>query len=268
MVSRVNFILLGHPRSGSTLLTLALQSHPDIRMFGELFHAEFPMRLRAFGYGIRCRPSQRMSLERTRGWAYTYHQDGGQFLKDLVFGDASDDAPLATGFKFFYDHARVEPRENSAWDYLRQNQDVRIVHIFRRNLFDCLVSIKTAERSKVWEVEVDDPLPPVLSPFVISPEECEAYFRSTIRMRERTISELTTAGRQVLDVAYEQDVLANLDETLRRIQVFVGTSPITLKKILQKQSSGPVSERVQNYSELCLHFENTPFRSFFGEEGQ
>jgi len=42
------FILLGHGRSGSTLLVRSLTEHPNVRMFGELFHYEQKERERAF----------------------------------------------------------------------------------------------------------------------------------------------------------------------------------------------------------------------------
>jgi LPS sulfotransferase NodH len=257
----VKFILLGHPRSGSTLVTVALQSHPDIRMFGELFHPEFQNRLIAYQWGIQRRPSGQMFPERTKAWCYTEHQEGDRFLEELVFGDSSPDCPPAIGFKFFYDHAQ-DARARSAWSYLCRHEEVRIVHLVRENLLDCLLSTRTAERTAVWEVEIDDPVPAEPSPFAISPAECDAYFDWMIKLRRQAEAQLF-GNRQILQLTYEQNIRTDFGNAMRRIQEFLGVTPTSLSPRLQKQSRSPAQARIENYSELSRHFEHTPFHAFF-----
>ncbi|MFI7453480.1 sulfotransferase [Nonomuraea sp. NPDC049714] len=267
MDSPVKFVLLGHPRSGSTLVTVALQEHPDIRMFGELFHAEFQNRLIAYQWGISRRPSTYMSSERTQDWVYTDHQRGDRFLEDLVFGDPSEDRPAAIGFKFFYDHARA-PRAISAWDYLRDDPEVRIVHLVRENLLDCLISTMTAEHTRVWEIEAETyektPEPP---PFVIPPADCAAYFEKMTALRRRATTELAAPGRAVLEIEYERDVHSDFDGTLRRVQEFLGVPARPLPQRLRKLSRRPAHVLIANYAELSRHFAPTPARAFFDGTG-
>ena len=266
MASTEKFILLSHPRSGSTLVTLALQSHSDIRMFGELFHADIQHRLMAYGWGIERRPSTQLNPRRTKGWYYTDHQEGDHFLQDLVYGDPSEDRPLATGFKLFYNHARSE-RVKSAWDYIRLHEELKIIHLVRENLLDCFLSIRTAETTAVWEVEVDEPPssePPVLS---IAPEECENYFNSLRLQQRKVASELFSPGRRVLQVEYERDILGAFDETLHKIQEFLGVVPEALPQLLRKQATAPTKARIENYAELRRRFEKTAFAQFFEPEG-
>jgi LPS sulfotransferase NodH len=262
MGSPEKFVLLGHPRSGSTLLTVTLQSHPDIRMFGELFHAEAQNRLIAYAWGVECRPSQAIFPERTRGWVYTEHQEGERFLDELVFADSSEDRPHAIGFKFFYDHAR-SGRARSAWDYLRRHDEVRVVHLVRENLLDCLLSTRTAEHTGVWEVEADAPVPAEAPTFTIPPAECEAYFDRITGLRSRAVAELFSSERRVLDLEYDRDILRNFDRTLGRIQEFLGVPPRPLPQRLKKQARGPARARIENYEELSRHFERTPFATYF-----
>lgn len=236
-------------------------------MFGELFHAEFRNRLIAYQWGIACRPSTYMSSQRTEAWAYTDHQYGHLFLEDLVFGDLSVDRPAAIGFKFFYDHAQT-PRAISAWDYLRDHHEVRILHLVRENLLDCLISTRTAESTQVWEIEAgSDDETPELPPFVISPAECAAYFDKMTMLRRRATTELSAPGREVLEIEYEREVRRDFDGTLRRIQEFIGVAVKPLPQPLRKLSHRSADARVANYAELSRHFELTPSHAFFEKSG-
>jgi LPS sulfotransferase NodH len=263
---RVKFILLGHPRSGSTLVTLALQSHPEIRMFGELFHADFYNRLIAFGSGIRCHPSEQMNPKKSNGWAYTDHQEGNQFLDELVFGDSSKDAPLATGFKLFYKHARSGPKDASAWDYLRRHEEVRIIHLVRPNLLDCFLSKKTAEFTKIWEIEAGKPVPEVGPAFSFDPHECELYFHELMESRKTALSDLASDHRPFLNINYDE-LLADFDDVLNRIQKFLGVEIGLLPQALQRQSDGSTKTRLLNYDQMQAHFKDTNFAPFFVTNG-
>jgi hypothetical protein len=235
-------------------------------MFGELFHADILHRLKAYGWGIERRPSTQLNPRRTKGWYYTDHQEGDTFLQDLVYGDLSEDCPLASGFKLFYDHARSE-RAKSAWDYIRLHEELRIIHLVRANLLDCYLSIRTAETTTIWEVELDEQpssQPPVLT---ISPEECERYFRSLMLQRRRVASELFSPGRRVLQVEYERDILGAFDKILYKIQEFLDVIPQSLPQLLRKQATAPTKARIENYAELCWRFEKTEFAQFFVPDG-
>jgi LPS sulfotransferase NodH len=262
MTPPTRFVLLGHPRSGSTLVTLALQQHPDVRMFGEVFHVEFLNRLIAYRWGVTGRPSLLRSRERTEAWVCTEHHDGAQFLDDLVYGDPSPDRPDAIGFKLFYDHAR-HGRTASAWDYLREQRDVRVVHLVRANLLECLVSTRTAELTNVWEVDEDEGTPGQPPPLRLTATECTEYFERLTTLRDRADGDLGLSHRQVLEIEYERDVHHDFDSTMRRVQHFLGVPAATLPMRLRKLSTRPVHERVANFAELADHFRDTRFRAFF-----
>ena len=104
----VKFVLLTHPRSGSTLLSLALRAHPEIRMFGELFNDESDERICAFEAGYRSRPSIARYLKYIRGGAYVRGWNSAEFIERQIYFDPSNDRPPATGFKLFYEQARSD----------------------------------------------------------------------------------------------------------------------------------------------------------------
>ncbi len=235
-------------------------------MFGELFHADIQHRLKAYGWGIERRPSTLMNPKRTKGWYYTDHQEGDRFLQELVYGDPSDDAPLATGFKLFYEHAR-SGREKSTWDYIRRHEDLKIIHLFRANLLDCFLSIQTAETTAVWEIELDEPSTHEQPILRIAPDTCERYFSNLASQRKKVASELFSPERQVLRVEYERDVLGNFDETLHRMQDFLGLAPQALPQLLRKQATAPTRTRIENYAELRRRFGATEFAQFFEPNG-
>ena len=235
-------------------------------MFGELFHTDIQHRLKAYRWGIERRPSALLNPKRTKGWYYTDHQEGDRFLQDLVYSDPSDDRPHAVGFKLFYDHARAG-REKSVWNYIRLHEELRIIHLVRANLLDCFLSIQTAEATTVWEIELDEPGFSEQPTLRIAPEACENYFKNLTLQRKRAASELFSPGRRVLQVEYERDVLGNFDETLNRMQEFLGVVPEALPQLLRKQATAPTRARIENYDQLRRRFEATEFAQLFEPEG-
>src|SRR5215212_2439383 len=173
------FILLGHGRSGSTLLVRSLTEHPNIRMSGELFHDEEKERERAF-HAL----NKKFGPGRHETNYYREGDDGATFLRDSVFYQRPWNDILAAGYKMFYIHARHDSHARTAWDYLVGNKDIHVVHFTRANLLECWLSHKIAFITKEWAWQKGAPGPrTVVPPLRFDPKECETHCNRTFALR-------------------------------------------------------------------------------------
>jgi len=245
----IPFILLGHPRSGSNLVMYSLMEHPKVAMTGELFHLA---------------ENVRRDIEAGGEPFYSPDEDGAGFLSERVFAPHPDERYLARGFKMFYKHARSGP-SRTAWDYLIANRAIRVVHLIRRNLMECRISLEIATRTGRWEHSRDSgPAEPV-APFTISPEHCHEYFN------ELTASQLWAskafAGHSVLELEYEKDVRVDLGKAIARIYEFLNVPPGPAPVRLLKQQTRRSSDLILNFDECRDYFRHTLFESFFDAPG-
>jgi LPS sulfotransferase NodH len=261
------FILLGHARCGSTLLVCSLMKHPDIHLFGELFNTFEEERQRSFRSGVRLW----QAAPANRGGAaapdpndfYRYGDDGVAFLRRNVFYEHAR-APLAIGFKLFYQQARSTPGARRVWRYLSEHQEIRVVHLVRRNLLESLLSLRVALATDEWTLPRGQaPTSPALLRLRLEAEECEHYFVRIERQRERARRRFR--GHAMMEVEYERDLCGRFEEMVREVERFLGVpeggSPSLPE--LEKQGVGELSERISNYEELRRHFRRSPYSYLF-----
>jgi hypothetical protein len=230
------FLLLGHHRSGTTLLTLALRRHSDVRMFGEILGSEEDMDPLWLRKGAR----------------------GDRFLES-VFRSAAD--CLAVGFKALYGHAQDSLAATTAWNYLSKDPAVRIIHLKRARLFESLVSLKLAERTQTWHTYDDSPAVPNHAQLFIAPGECLAYFDRIRRQQDWVSSTFYKQDR--LELEYESDLVRRYAQTLERVADFLQVRQWHVPPQLRKMGVRPLHQVVINYDELIRTFDGTPFISFF-----
>jgi LPS sulfotransferase NodH len=261
------FILLGHARSGSTLLICSLSQHPNIHLFGELFNTVEDERHRSFRSGLRFPQSARapgddVTVNETD--FYRYGDDGAEFLRRHVFYEHAH-APLAVGFKLFYQQARTTSGARRVWHYLRAHPEVRVVHLLRRNLLESLLSLRIALATDEWARPRGQQTPPAPAPRLhLSPAECAGYFARIERQRESARRRFK--AHPVLEVEYERDLCGRFGETVREVESFLGV-PVGGESAaapqLEKQGRGALSERISNYGELQSHFRHSPYAHLF-----
>ncbi len=253
----LKFILLGHGRSGSTLVVRSLQRHPNVLMGSEHFHAEQEERHRYYhelngGYPAD-RPQQRYYLD---------GEDGSEFLRDHVFHERGPGDLRAVGFKMFYLHARENPQVKTAWDYLIENKDVRVIHLRRRNLFESFVSLKVAFITREWNRQRD--ARPTAEPptgLEIDPRECEDYCNRATAYRRWADERFAAHPR--LEVEYERDVCGRFASAMEDIYGFLGLPNEPAEPLLVKLASRHPREQVSNYDELKEYFRHTLYEEMF-----
>jgi len=238
------FVILGHPRCGSFLLLYALNQHPRIVTFAELF--------------LRWEPSRRDFHAIDGGRWYRDGDDGAAFLRDAVYVPRGERDVI--GFKLFYEQAPARPAA-SAWDYLAGERDLRVIHLYREQLLESLVSQEIAKITDEWMVHRGAAQPPrQLPPFELSPERCRQHFDTVLADRRRALDKL--AGLPRLEIEYRA-LCDDFDTSVAACCRHLGVAPIRAEKQLVKQAARPVREQVANYDALVRHFAATPYARYF-----
>ena len=130
------FLILSHGRAGTNFLGNNLQAHPHIATFLEPFHND---------------ESERVEV---RGKKWTAGQSAYDFLQDHVYESVDD--KRAAGCKLFFFHCRQDAQSADIWRRAREDRDIKIIFLNRRNLINRVISDLRAERSGVWHPKSED----------------------------------------------------------------------------------------------------------------
>ena len=258
------------------MLARALNSNPQIRCFGELFNKDVdfvPFDVDGYdNFDGRQRQLRDGDFE--------------AFLRERVF-PAQDDAQ-ATGFKLLYGQDRDFP---GLPEWLVEQEDLRVVHLRRRNLLRSLVSWKIAETTGVWvearggalanaaalQQAARHPLralaalrrrlqlrlaPPAAgrAGVTLTVDECNAMFRY-LQLHEIHY-EMDFLSHPKLVLFYE-DLLDNPEDTFKEAQSFLGVEPRSLAAPIRRQNPQPLRELLANYDELYETFRSTEYAAYF-----
>lgn len=240
------FIVLGRSRSGSNFLRGLLNSHTQIVVLGELFQHKSAIEWAYPGY------------RQSRKDLALFHQEPVKFLESRVF-KRFPKRISAVGFKIFYYHAQDEDWK-PVWKYLIGEQNIKVIHIKRKNILRSHLSRKLAAMTDVW-VNTDGNIQDGRT-VSLNYEECIQDFTQT-RDWENTYDQQFREHKTV-EILYE-DLAANYVTETQRIQEFLGVDPEALKPVTFKQSSQTLSRAIANYYELKERFAGSIWESFFEE---
>ncbi len=241
------FILLGRSRTGSNYLRGLLNSHSQVIVFGELLKNDQNIEWGMDGYPSQGRALQIMQTQPV------------QFMEKFVFGKHPPHIQ-AVGFKLFYYHAQQNLLK-PVWEYLRQNKEIRVLHIKRRNILRTHLSRQRAELTDRWanvngSIEKEEPI-------TLSYEKCLEDFVQTRKWEEEY--DAFFADHPMREVVYE-DLIASPEQELAAIQNFLGLRFELLRPGTFRQSARPLSQVIANFTELKERFANSPWESFFRED--
>jgi hypothetical protein len=271
------FVILTHARTGSTLLSRALNSHPRIRSFGEVFnwgheYVEFAVE------GYDGSVADELNLRNT---------DPIAFLQKRIFCEPPG-TTSAVGFKLHYVHCSPPWGFTGLLDYLVQDKGIRILHLQRRNMLKSLASEKmavtTGEYARIRVVTRPSSIPKgLIHPIkalkrarvivaqnvrslrrprrvTLSAEECRDYFEETTSAVAR--HDELFREHDKLPLFYEE-ILSARDDVFARAQSFLGVEPQVLTVGLRKQSPDDLRALIENYHELREAFAGTEYSQFF-----
>ena len=269
----MKYILLGHMRSGSSVLNESLEMHPDLKIAYEAFHVSASVELTNIPnvkdiieelYGFRnwektdsnlyCRWQKKPDME-------IFPKEGNLNIgsyKSLVENVCLNpflDKVFETydGFKILYNQLK---RNYKIWDYLSSYPELKVIHTYRKNYLDSLISLILANSSGVWQKknmnsEIKD------RPFYLPPLLVEEYFYTL----DFEIEHFTSMFRNSLTIEYNQ--IFDWEKTMKSIQDFLGIKYISMQEKYLKRNTKKAKDLVSNYSELQSMFLNTKWEEHF-----
>lgn len=274
--SYTRFIVVTNIRSGSTLLTRYLSSHPSVRMFFELFHLHIENTpFNAPGYA-----------RRSRSGAVAAHRiaDPVGFMTDHVFTRM----PLqvrAVGFKLLHTQARKEKmwwdgaefadwwthlnpadctRWRSArsdlWAHLAKDRAVKVILLARENHLEALISAELAKTTGRWGKGVTGGIADGRERSVqikLDTKKLRRDFEAA--QRQSAEAAALFAGHDHLATTYEE-LTRNPHVVLAQIQDLIGVPRIALSTDSVKQRTGPISKIVSNWDEVRRELAGTPWQ--------
>lgn len=251
----MRFLVLCHPRSGSTLLMEALGQHPAVHQGSEIFN---PI-LEGVADYVEWRKKAMVELY---GDHESYLTQWG-YLDDERF----DLGKLAArffedfnGVKVMYDQV---PPDSTAWRYLRSLPDLRVI-VLERNPIASAVSFQTAMESAIWHLEANDPLPE--EPTLVLPPDFPGWFHRHFCAPKDTILPFFDR-RQILTIDYE-DLVGRWDETLHIVQKHLSIQPQQLSMRFRQRRQMKLPQRVVNWHELRQHNKGDPILDRLFEEAE
>ena len=247
LVDHRNFMILTHPRSGSTLLADGLNSLLSVVSYGELFTPNY-VDYMAPGY----RDTQVMR--------YLRRKIPARFLAEFVYGPYAEHIK-AVGFKLFPEHFDYKPDFLPGRRWLLENPELMVLRLVRRNLLKYYVSLELARRTKVWRIREPGAKNPEAT-ILLDPAKAEHEFiqRSSRDEAYRTLF----AKHRILDLTYE-DLELDPAGCFRRVLAFLGLEPQPVKIGLHKQESRALPEIIENYDELRRRWKGTRWETFLDD---
>jgi hypothetical protein len=233
-------VILTTQRTGSSFLVECLASHPEIECAREILE----------GHPDDLRPLYRGPLRRTVKLAHIIDSGAWRPGRRMETYFAGGRAKVRM-FEVMYNQL-ARP---FALRYLRDHQEIRILHLRRANLLKLYVS--TLLMPKRRELQATAPVAPVW--IRVDPEQAVAGMR---RARERYEHFEGIFDRHArLVVAYEDLIDGPFlrSESGRRICEFLGVPPRPMRSSLVKVNPASLRDTVTNYDELAAAVSRTEF---------
>lgn len=238
------YILFGHQRCGSSVLTSGLESHGNMKSFAEVFTPD----LITFNYSGYDNKSIPLIKYRDK------HPIS--FLEDVIF-NGQDDNIEAVGFKVFPDQI-VKSRFECVWEWISNNEDVSLIMLNRENSLKTLCSVQIAKKTGVWGIK-DASKRPTLT-LKLSPKQCEKFFEKRERYGDLVREKFKHSN--LLEINYET-FSENIPYYLLKSQEHMGLNPVEFPVNDIKKEVRPLKEIITNYNHLEKYFTNTRWENFF-----
>ena len=204
------FIISCPARSGSTMLLHLLRSNPQVMCHCEVFGRDGLGHI-AGEYAARRREDPEVGA-RLEAYREAYP---ARFLYDIVF-DAQGRSVV--GFKFKTDEA-FDPRFADIQAIVREDADISIVQLRRRNILDQFISHQVVLNQTGVTLIGDEADRPEVQPFDVDVREAVAYVLDVLQ-REEDVARVYEGHRRIL-VDYE-DVVDPGHPVRGAVQDFLG----------------------------------------------
>lgn len=216
------FIIVTKSRTGSSLLTSYLDSHPEVRCFEEIF--------------------RRLGSSTTKqAWENIY----GKRNKRVK----------AVGFKIFYYHP-LDSDDRSVWDLIYKNADLKVIHLIRENSLRTIVSREIAVKTNKWNNKGDGTMDQSKKKIHLDPKDLMKQL-DEIRVYQNEFRK-KMSNKEMKEISYEE-LVANRDSTMSTLFEFIGVAPNPVSTFLKKQNKEELKDLIVNYDEVSQTLKNSDY---------
>ena len=245
------YVIVCQARTGSTMLSSALENHIEVCGHGEVLNLRNDKVLEFYGLNYN-QPGPIVNLLRTK-----LALSPADYLHEYVFyaGDLK-----AVGFKFKYEELS-NPLFFGARTYLQRCKDIKIIHMIRENLWERFLSEHIAINITKRFNSRDEPIRLSELKFSLNKEKVKSSFDQTEEWQKRYFS--LFSNHDSIKVCYEK-FLEDPNSEFSRVTDFLNVSSVNFepltKRISKEQSQ---NEMVTNLSEIKNFFSDTKYSKFF-----
>jgi len=224
------FVIISTSRTGSTLLMALLNKHDNILCEGELF-------------------------KQLEGHSCSH-------IWNALFSKKPKKIKHV-GFKLFYFHPFCDDKQ--VWDFIKNDTNVKIIHLVRQNLLRILISQKIGLKTKLWtdnmlkpnNIGLDD------KKTHLEYDECVEFFETTTNYENKTRHMFK--DHNFIEVKYEH-LSSNRVATLKDVFEFLNVPIQNVDVNNKKQNNEQLDELINNFDELKERFKNSVWAHYFIED--
>lgn len=239
---RTRFVVIGAPRTGTSLMIETLDAHPEVRCYGGVFNRGSKGALDPDAPDVE-------------QWLERLYESEARLDSPRVRRPEAKGGPRAVGFKVHEAQwAGTRARAN-----LRDRPDVRIVHVVRENVLRTLISAKRAAATRRFQSREAPAGPPA----PVGIELDELRFAAEADRAERARIARDFADHPRLEVEYASWRIERA-AMLRRVQEFLQVEVRDdLCTDLVKTGAADLRAALENYEALYTAAQSTELRRFF-----
>ena len=245
------FLVVCQARTGSSMLSSALQQHPEICAHGEVLNLRMDDRLEFYGLDYNS-PGSIMDFLRSE-----LRRAPDDFIHRYVFHNGRF---KIAGFKFKYEELS-HPLFSAAREYVLRDRGIRIVHMTRDNIWKRFLSeyvalnVTRVFNSADKAIEVPDVT------FKLGPDVVRAALDKSVSWQ--TQYRHLFSQHPMLGVTYEE-FSADPTAAFNRVTAFLGVSDFEFLPFTKKiKQSRPAEEMIENYADLQAAFKGTEYEAYF-----
>ena len=267
----VRFIVLTAGRTGSTWLTQALNSHPEIVCFGDVFKVS----VGRVGFGVDGYDDFSAQDQALR------KRDFKSFLQERIFCDHGPRV-RAVGFKLEYSTVYEAA---GLLEHLASDHEIQVIHLQRYNLLRAFISLRlTQETGRLHQQPLRVGWRRLMAALrhpgqaverlraraatrsyaptglTLTKEDCERFIRR-VRWTQGHHNKLF-ADHERMDVLYEE-MAREPQSIFGKVQQFLGVQAQPLSYSQQPLNVAPMRELLANYDELREAFRDTQYAWMF-----
>jgi LPS sulfotransferase NodH len=200
-----NFVIFAEPRTGSGVLTSALNKQKDIWCSKELFMRE-GIKVKLIDPLAMCKSANIANLLKFLGdnpdmWDTIRDKNFKEYLK--IFSDCVDKKIF--GYKFFEKHFRSFLHRKYYLDFLKEN-DTKIIVLTRNNILLQYISFRTARSLHQFKTQPKDELRTLyqLNPIHVDYKQYSKYRKELKQINQQKELDVMAWGLPAIHIKYEQ----------------------------------------------------------------